>query len=228
MYRTASITLLALFLSAAYGQQTQPLRMEILLEKEDHGKAVVMEPGHVFEPGDRLRFRFTPNFAGTLFVMDRGTSGSYTMLFPKQDTGTNDRMEAGKAYVLPATDQGWFRVTGPAGHDIVYFVVTSAKGGTSTTAVSVPHLPPANERPPDDSRDKATLTPRCNDELFRARGECIDSSAGPKAAGDSLPGNLTGLKARDLFFIKKEKTSVVSSPQAIDSPVVYEFHVAHK
>ena len=74
--------------------------MEILLEKEDHGKVTVMEPGHVFESGDRLRFRFTPNFGGTLFVMDRGTSGSYTLLFPKEDTGTDDKIEAGKAYLL--------------------------------------------------------------------------------------------------------------------------------
>jgi len=222
------ITLMALLLPIVHAQSAKPLRMEILLEKEDHGKGVVMEPGHVFEPGDRLRFRFTPNFSGTLFVMDRGTSGTYSMLFPKEDSGTNDRMEAGKAYVVPATDQGWFRVTGPPGHDVVYFVVTSSKGGTVTTAVPVQHLPPADEKPVVDTRDKSTLMPRCNDELFRARGECIDPSAGPKAAGDSLPGNLTGLKARDLFFIRKEKTTVVSSQESLDSPVVYEFHVAHK
>ena len=223
MSRYCGIALLALLLPFADGQSAKPLRMEILLEKEDHGKSVVMEPGHVFESGDRLRFRFTPNFDGTLFVMDRGTSGSYTMLFPKEETGTNDRMESGKAYVLPATDKGWFRITGPPGHDVVYFVVTSAKGGAATIPMPVPHTPP-----PEDKHDPATLIPRCNDELFRARGDCIDSSAGPKAAGSALPENLTGMKARDLFFIRKEKTSVVSSQEPLDSPVVYEFHVAHK
>jgi len=223
MSRFGGVALMALFLHGAEGQSTKPLRMEILLEKEDRGKGVVMEPGHVFETGDRLRFRFTPNFNGTLFVMDRGTSGSYTMLFPKEETGTNDRMESGKGYVLPATDKGWFRITGPPGYDVVYFVVTSAAGGTSVTPMTLPHSPP-----PTDQHDPNTLIPRCNDELFRARGDCIDLSAGPKAAGNSLPENLTGLKARDLFFIRKDKTSVVSSQQPLDSPVVYEFHVAHK
>ena len=220
--------LMLVLLPLAQGQSGKPFRMEILLEKEDHGKGVVMEPGHVFESGDRLRFRFTSNFSGTLFVMDRGTSGAYSLLFPKQDTGTNDRMEAGKPYLLPATDQGWFRVTGPAGHDIVYFVVTSASAGTGATAVPVPHMPPPDSHPLDDAHDASSLTPRCNDELFRARGDCIDSSAGPKAAGDSLPPNLTGIKARDLFFMREDKTTVVSSPQPIESPVVYEFHIAHK
>ena len=222
MSRVAGITLLAMLLPIAQAQPAKPLRMEILLEKEDHGKGVVMAPGHVFESGDRLRFRFTPNFNGTLFVMDRGTSGSYTMLFPKEDTGTNDRMEAGKAYLLPATDKGWFRVTGPAGHDVVYFVVTSAQGTSSATALPVPHAPPADQAPP------AEMTPRCNDELFRARGDCVDLSAGPKAAGDSLPSNLSGIKPRDLFFIQKDKATVVSSQQSLENPVVYEFHVAHK
>lgn len=182
--------------------------MEILLEKEDHGKGTVMEPGHVFESGDRLRFRFTPNFSGSLFVTDRGTSGAYTLLFPKQETGTDDKIEAGKTYFLPTPDKGWFRVAGPAGHDVVYFVVTAAKGGAAAMPVPVPHLPPANNAPAD-------MTPRCNDELFRARGDCIDLSAGPKAA-------------RDLFVIRKDKASVVSSPEPQEGPITYEFHVAHK
>jgi hypothetical protein len=220
------ITLLALILPVAHGQTDKPFRMEILLEKEDHGKPVVMEPGHVFESGDRLRFRFTPSFNGTLFVMDRGTSGSYTMLFPKEDTGTDDRMVAGKLYLLPSTDKGWFRVTGPAGHDVVYFVVSSAnpggQSGAQVTAVPVPHAPPPAEQAP------AEMTPRCNDDLFRARGDCVDLSAGPKKAGDSLPDNLSGMKARELNFIRKDKTTVVSSPEPLEGPVVYEFHVAHK
>ncbi|HEY3841415.1 MAG TPA: DUF4384 domain-containing protein [Bryobacteraceae bacterium] len=223
----AGIALLILLTPTASGQSNQPFRMEILLEKEDHGKAVVVEPGHVFEPGDRLRFRFTPNFNGTLFVMDKGTSGSYTMLFPKEETGTNDKLESGKSYLLPSTDKGWFRISGPSGYDIVYFVVTSAAPGAhstpSVTSVPVPHLPAAS-----DTHEPSSMTPRCNDDLFRARGDCIDLSAGPKKAGDALPENLSGLKARDLFFIRKEKASVVSSTAPLDQPAVFEFHVAHK
>src|ERR1700722_11506485 len=100
----SGFVLLALLAPIASGQSAKPFRMEILLEKEDRGKPVVMEPGHVFVTGDRVRFRFTPNFSGTLFVMDKGTSGSYTMLFPKENTGTDDKIEAGKAYLLPGAD----------------------------------------------------------------------------------------------------------------------------
>ena len=112
-------------------------------------------------------------------------------------------------------------IVGPPGHDIVYFVV-------STKPQSVPHTPSALPPPVSEKHDPSTLLPRCNDALFRARGECIDTSAGPKAPGDQLPENLTGLKARDLFFIRKDKASVVSSQESLDTPVVYEFHIAHK
>ena len=228
--RIGAMVMPAMLVCSTQGQTAKPLRMEILLEKEDHGKAVVMEPGHVFESGDRLRFHFTPSFGGTLFVMDRGTTGSYTLLFPKEDTGTNDRIEAGKAYMLPATDKGWFRITGPAGHDVVYFVVTSAKAGTTVTPASVPHLPPPQPPPPPAQQGEAPadMTPRCNDELFRARGDCIDLTAGPKAAGSQLPSNLSGMAPRDLFIIRKEKTTVVGSTEPLDNPTVYEFHLAHK
>jgi hypothetical protein len=221
MSRFGGIAGFVLLASHSFGQSDKPFRMEIQLEKEDHGKAVIMEPGHVFEPGDRLRFRFTPNFSGVLFVIDRGTSGSYTMLFPNQETGTNDRIEAGRSYVLPEKDKGWFRVTGPAGHDIVYFVVSSARGGSNVTAMPVPHLPAPAEAP-------TSMTPRCNDEMFRARGDCVDLSAGPKASGSGLPENLTGLRARDLFFGRQDKSTVVTSKEPLDTPVVYEFHVAHR
>jgi hypothetical protein len=36
------------------------------------------------------------------------------------------------------------------------------------------------------------------------------------------------MTARDLFIIRKDKAAVISSPEPLEGPVVYEFHVAHK
>jgi len=49
------------------------------------------------------------------------------------------------------------------------------------------------------------MKPRCNDEVFKARGECVDSGAGPKALapGEALPRDLTEAAngaSRDLKF----------------------------
>jgi hypothetical protein len=65
------------------------------------------------------------------------------------------------------------------------------------------------------------LKPRCDDSIFRARGDCVDTSAGPK-----VPENDT--RSRGLVFIREKKSSVISSPTPLTGPVVYEFRLAHK
>jgi hypothetical protein len=230
MSRIAGLASLLLCLNIlGSGQSPDVQRMEITLEQKSGEKkaatqATEVEPGHVFVTGDRIRFRFTPNFDGYLYVMSRGTSGSYSVLFPGGDTGLDNHIRSAHTYLLPPDGDGWFGVTGPAGHDIVYFVVTPSRL-TDGASPPVPALPPAQQSP-------IVMTPRCNDAIFRARGECVDSTAGPKAVGEqeALPRNLpAGHEAsRDLVIIRKDKTAVVSSPAPLSSPAIYEFHVAHK
>ena len=59
--------------------------------------------------------------------MSRGTSGAYSVLFPGADTGLDNHIRSAHTYLLPADGDGWFGVTGPAGNDVVYFVVTPSR-----------------------------------------------------------------------------------------------------
>jgi hypothetical protein len=67
----------------------------------------------------------------------------------------------------------------------------------------------------------AELIPRCDDALFRARGECLDVSAGAQSAGD-------GLTARDVSVVQGPGVSVVTPASTGDAPMVYEFRIAHR
>ena len=86
--------------------------------------------------------------------------------------------------------------------------------------------------PPPPKEMPANLLPRCDDTLFRSRGECIDTSAGPKLIprGEPLPGNLAGVEkdTRELLIMRQKNTSVVASPVPLTGPVVYEFRLAHR
>ena len=73
--------------------------------------------------------------------MNHGTAGTYELLFPRTDTGSDNRIEAGKEYVVPAT-QGWFRIAGPAGQDLMYWLVSPVE-----MPHGYQHLPPP---PPHD------------------------------------------------------------------------------
>jgi hypothetical protein len=199
-------------------------RMEILLERLDGPAWHTIDPGLVLEQGDRVRFRFSTDFDGYLYVMNQSSSGKYEQLFPREETGQDNRISAGKQYHVPATASA-FRIAGPAGYEIVYWLVTPAR---LTNAPPRPE-PPATNRPPKP----IPLIPRCDDTMLRARGECIDNSAGPKLppADEELPRNLAGaggLSPRDLIFMRQNDTEVISSPAALTAPVIYEFRLAHK
>ena len=202
-----------------------PQRMELSLDRHEGAAWRAVDPGLVFAKDDRVRFRFRANFDGYLYVMNQGTSGNYEMLFPRQDTGEKNRIEAGGEYVVPAT-QGWFRISGPPGHDVLYWMVTPLPLGAPPKYMPLPPPPKNGPVPP-------SMTPRCDDTLWKARGACIDSSAGPRGVrGDrKLPENLSavpGAASRELFFIREKNLSIVASPGPLKGPVIYEFRLAHK
>jgi Domain of unknown function (DUF4384) len=228
-YVLAAVIALPILLPAQTNPQQGPYRMEISLERREAGAWHPVDPGLVLEQNDRVRFRFHTNFNGYLYVMNQSTSGGYSMLFPGEDTGRENQIRAGKDYTVPATAT-LFRITGPPGHEIVYWMVTPAElpGGEGTHGY-VPLPPP----PPKEKQLPSNMTPRCDDALFRARGDCIDTSAGPKnvTSRELLPDNLAQVPSGgsgDLMFMRKQNTAVVSSPVPLKGPVIYEFHLAHK
>src|SRR5688572_15449426 len=98
-------TLLVVSQLPAAGPQSRiskegPYRMEVTLERLEEGDWKAIDPGLVLEKSDRVRFRFKSNFTGYLYVTNRSTSAANTLLFPRQDTGSNNRVEANREYVV--------------------------------------------------------------------------------------------------------------------------------
>jgi Domain of unknown function (DUF4384) len=198
-------------------------RIKIVVERQDASGWKAVDSALVFDLGDKLRFHVTSTFAGFLYVMNHGTSGAYELLFPRSDTGADNSIEAGKDYVVPAA-QGWFKVTGPAGHDIVYWVISPLKLGNELRP-----LPP----PPPNASLPLSFRPRCDDAIFKSRGDCVDTSAGvkPLKEGEAVPKNLDSIAQptpRELLFIQEKGATVVSSPAPLTGPVVYELRLAHR
>lgn len=195
--------------------------VDIELERRKEGKIEKMSAGHVFDPGEIVRLRLTSRYDGFLYVLDQGTSGSFSTIFPSSETGKDNRIQPAHQYLVPAADDGWFEIAGPAGYDLLFFLLSPvpiATPGAATFAAPGP---------------SSSLRPRCNDEIFRARGECTDDKAGPAAlpAGAALPAPLAPLAhgaSRDLVFVEEGQGKVgVSAPAATSAPVLYTFRLAH-
>ena len=188
---------LALYI-AFHGPLPAQQRLEITIEKREAGEWKAADPNHVFSEGDQVRFRFKSSGAGFLYVVNEGTSGSNTTLFPTAQTGTNNKIEGGRDYLLPSSSAA-FRVTGPPGHDTVYWILSPVKIEASVPYKPLPAPPPPNQLP-------ANMSPRCDDSVLKARGECVDSTAGLK------PNKLPNMQPRELLFVRKGEQSIVSVP----------------
>ena len=218
--------------SAAFGQTVSPpqesSRLEVALERKSGEEWRTTDPGLVLQQNDEVRFRVSGNFDGYLYVMNLNTSGQYGLLFPRADTGQANKIETGKQYLIPATE-GWFRIAGPPGYEIVYWLVSPVELRHEPTDSQPSFLPiPA----PQSSRPPAHLLPRCDDSIFKARGDCIDTSAGAKGVGEAenLPENLGRIAGagRDLAFSRTENSTVIASPTSLKGPVIFVFRLAHR
>lgn len=199
--------------------------ISIQLEKKAGDQVQTVDPRHVFDKGDTVRFHLKPSVDAYLYVLDLNTSGKYEVLFPRAETGSDNHIEQGRDYLMPATSDGWFEVTGPAGHERLFFVM-------SPVALTVGEVQNRAAARPPQGTAPASMKPRCNDGIFKARGECVDVGAGPKTIppGETLPRQLTQVApgaSRDLTFTKDSTGSVVSSSAPLAGPVVYEFLLAH-
>jgi hypothetical protein len=202
--------------------------ISIVLEKKLGDQVQTVDPTHVFTGGDTVRFRLRPAVDGFLYVMDLNTSGKYEVLFPRPETGNDNRIAKGHDYIMPATSNGWFEITGPAGRETIYFVLSPIEltiGQMQNRATQ--NLPPQGIAP-------SSMQPRCDDAVFKARGECTDSGAGPKAVGpnEPLPREITQATAgngssRDLKFTSDGASATVTTDSPLAGPVVYEFLLSH-
>jgi hypothetical protein len=231
----AGLVLASLVVASAQTQAKLNRRYDLILEKKE-GKAVhVMDPAHIFDEGDLIRFRLRPGVNGYLYVLNHTSSGKYEQLFPRVGDTEGRDVHAGRDYLIPDSDSGWFRVEGPPGYETVYFLISPLDLGKSL-------FPHAQEEPTQpkqeghaetpDEKAFESATPRCDDELFRTRGECLDSKAGlkPVQPGESLPSSLPAVSvgSRDLVVVKESSDTAVSSTEPFDAPVVYHFKIAHK
>jgi hypothetical protein len=199
----------------------QPALRISLERKLPDGKVEAMASDHVFDSGDVVHFRLESEFDGYLYVMDEGSSGRFTTVFPTSEAGADNRVHKGQTFSIPAGDGSWYQISGPAGFDVLYFLL-------SPDALSAPAASSFAAPGPVSS-----LKPRCNDAVFRARGECTDITAGPAALprDAALPEALApiaGMASRDITIVQQKDGVTVGSKGSTRGPVIYTFRMAHQ
>jgi len=202
--------------------------ISIRLEQKAGEASKAVPQNTVFRNGDILRFQITSHIAGYLYVVDKGTTGGVDTLFPGSNALAGDnRIEPEKSYLVPVSGDGWFEVSGPTGFDILYFLV-------SATPIELPPAAaPGGQNQPKPEALPAGLLPRCDDAIFKARGDCIDASAGvaPLVPGAPMPRELVPLAktaSRDIILTDDGDGTVVKAAAQAKLPLIYTFRLAHR
>ena len=218
-----ALLLLASAIPCLAAQQAQDFQMSIVLQQRVGSIVRNVSSQHVFTAGDRVCFRVRSSSSGFLYVSNRGSSGQYSDLFPgKNGSAGENRIEGGQEYRIPAAKRAWFRLDQPPGYETVYFTFTN----TPLTGRSDGALPPVVPKSRGSRELPTGPTPRCDDSLFRSRGECLDLNAGASTSPSNPAASAT--HAEDGTAAQSSNGAPVSSASPGDAPVVYEFRIAHR
>ena len=130
----------------------------------------------------------------------------------------------------------------PVARGFVSTIRLGTRSSTLSSACQSLKTPQASNHPqnpvqplpvaPQPPSAPAELLPRCDDAAFRARGECIDVQAGPRAVGkdDVVPDLpvVPAVTSRDITVINEHDTSVIAPANGVNGPLIYQFRLAHK
>ena len=99
------------------------MRYSVLL-RDSSGKYNEVSPTAVFHSGDFLHLSIMANQPGYLYVIQQGTSGSWSPIFPTKDSAPDsNKVESGKVVEIPA-GSGAFRFDTTPGQEKLFIVVS--------------------------------------------------------------------------------------------------------
>jgi hypothetical protein len=133
-----------------------------------------VDPARIFYSGEQIRLQIEPNVDGYLYVLQKGSSGHDSTLFPHPEiNGGDNRVERGILYSVPATQ--WFTFNDVPGDEHLTLIASRAP------LESVPRRTP--ERSPEPvsiiavNNELARTVQRRDLVLFTERAPVVGSAA---------------------------------------------------
>jgi hypothetical protein len=94
-----------------------------LLQRGPDAKYVEVMPSTVFHSGDRVKVSIMANHQGYLYIVQQGSSGSWSPIFPSPDAPRDSNfVESGKVYEIPG--DGAFELNQQPGKEHMFIVLS--------------------------------------------------------------------------------------------------------
>lgn len=199
--------------------------VRVRVELDRGGRARWVSPRTVFRAGDRVRFHFAMNFTGYVAIINLGTSGKRSLLFP--EPGMNNRIGRTADYTVPQ-GEGWFEFDNTPGIEELTFVMSkqeipevAAVNGAATN----PATPAAVAQPPIPA---VVVEPAPAPVVAQSPVEAKP----PKSEEDEILEALNArslTRGRDLKVVEQDTDGyVLSSEEALAKPVGFKLRLQHR
>jgi hypothetical protein len=191
-----------------------------LLKQVGNNETVEVDPYAVFHSGDRIRLSIQANDNGYLYIVVRGSSGKWSLLFPsKEIQGGNNTVEKGGRYEIPLAGV-WFRFDEHPGEEKLFIVLS-------------------RQAEPDLERLVQSLRGDAKSSSSPESSISSTDSGSIQVVDDAVVGKIRGqVSTRDIVFEKvddkttgekKEKAVyVVNKTGSADSRVVVDVSLNHQ
>jgi len=96
-----------------------------VLKRDADGQYNEVNPDTSFRSGDRIRLKVDANTSGYLYVVMRGSSGTWKLLFPSAEVaGGSNHVSKGESRQIPSGERGQFVFDEQAGNEKLFIVLT--------------------------------------------------------------------------------------------------------
>jgi hypothetical protein len=212
--------------SPASGQPGVRVRVEL----DRGGKARWVSPRTVFRAGDRVRFHFAMNFTGYVAIINLGSSGKRTLLFP--EPGMNNRIGRTADYTVPQ-GEGWFEFDNTPGIEELTFVMSKQEIPEVAAVNGAPANPALSSSVPQPVAPPAAVPPTAVAPVpAPALAQPQMAANPPKTEEDEILEALNArslTQGRDLKVVEQETDGyVLSSEEALAKPVGFKLRLQHR
>jgi hypothetical protein len=210
--------------------------VRVRVELDRDGRARFVSTRTVFRAGDKVRFHFAMNFPGYVVIINQGSSGKRSLLFPYE--GVSNHIGRTADYTVPQGD-GWFAFDDTPGKEQLTFVMSKREiqevAQITTGGSHAPHAAPASH----PAAAAAEPQPAPPAEAVVAAPAAAPAPA-PQAAPAAAPQteeqeilaalnsrSLTG--GRDLKMVEDNTDSyVLATDESLAKPIGFKLTLEHR
>ncbi len=220
--------------TVAYTRQPLGVRLS-LLKTGPNGQTTEVPPDTSFQSGDRVRLNIQVSSNGYLFIINRGSSGTWTQLFPSPELpNASNAVVPGMTYAVPPDRN--FVVSGPPGEEKLFVILSrtpnidiqSLTMDLSQKGTATPAPKPAQSKPSDDKPIQPSARP----------AQPITIASNLPSLDDEMVDRMRKMYARDLIIetvdektpgTRKENAVYVVNPSdSDDTRVVLDAPIKHR